>query len=64
MESAILMEKRIKEWKRAWKLRLIEAADTGWEDLYNAEGREAGRWMHEVQREAKRKQRVGSAETG
>ena len=25
MESAILKEKRIKEWKRAWKLQLIES---------------------------------------
>jgi len=24
MESAILREKRIKQWRRAWKLRLIE----------------------------------------
>ena len=24
VDSAILREKRIKEWKRAWKLRLIE----------------------------------------
>jgi putative endonuclease len=36
MESAILREKRIKEWKRAWKPRLIEAANTCWEDLYNS----------------------------
>jgi len=25
MESAITREKRIKEWKRAWKVRLIES---------------------------------------
>jgi len=36
MESAILREKRIKEWKRAWKLRLIEGANPCWEDLYNS----------------------------
>ncbi|KRE89643.1 GIY-YIG nuclease [Frateuria sp. Soil773] len=34
MESAILREKRLKEWKRAWKLRLIEGANPEWRDLY------------------------------
>ncbi|MBA2078882.1 GIY-YIG nuclease family protein [Rhodanobacter sp. PCA2] len=34
MESAILREKQIKEWKRAWKLRLIEGDNPGWVDLY------------------------------
>ena len=34
MESAITREKRIKEWKRAWKLELIEGANPEWEDLY------------------------------
>ncbi|WP_109126131.1 GIY-YIG nuclease family protein [Dyella sp. C11] len=34
MESAILREKRLKEWKRAWKLRLIEGENPEWRDLY------------------------------
>jgi putative endonuclease len=34
MESAIAREKAIKEWKRLWKIRLIERANPGWEDLY------------------------------
>ncbi|HET7831463.1 MAG TPA: GIY-YIG nuclease family protein [Gallionella sp.] len=34
MESAIQREKAIKEWKRAWKLRLIEERNPNWEDLY------------------------------
>jgi putative endonuclease len=34
MEQAILREKRIKEWKRAWKLRLIEEHNPTWDDLY------------------------------
>ena len=34
MESAIGREKAIKEWKRAWKLELIEASNPGWRDLY------------------------------
>ena len=34
MESAIQREKAIKEWKRAWKLDLIEKANPEWVDLY------------------------------
>jgi putative endonuclease len=34
MESAIHREKAIKEWKRAWKLAMIEKANPGWADLY------------------------------
>jgi putative endonuclease len=34
MESAIKREKCIKEWKRAWKLRLIESVNPDWQDLY------------------------------
>jgi putative endonuclease len=36
MESAILREKQLKEWKRAWKLRLIEGENPEWRDLYPA----------------------------
>ena len=35
MESAIIREKQIKEWQRAWKLRLIEEANPQWRDLYD-----------------------------
>jgi putative endonuclease len=35
MESAILREKAIKEWKRAWKVELIEASNRRWRDLYS-----------------------------
>ncbi|MEK7498466.1 MAG: GIY-YIG nuclease family protein [Patescibacteria group bacterium] len=31
--SAIQKEKEIKKWNRAWKLRLIEEENPGWEDL-------------------------------
>ena len=34
MESAIAREKAIKEWKRAWKLELIETQNPSWSDLY------------------------------
>lgn len=27
-------EKRIKEWKRIWKIRLIEEKNPNWQDLY------------------------------
>jgi putative endonuclease len=35
MESAIGPEKRLKEWKRKWKLELIESTNPNWEDLYH-----------------------------
>lgn len=34
MASAIAREKAIKEWRRAWKLSLIEARNPQWRDLY------------------------------
>ena len=34
MESAIRREKSLKEWKREWKLQLIEKANPYWRDLY------------------------------
>jgi putative endonuclease len=34
MESAVQREKAIKEWQRAWKLRLIEKSNPDWADLY------------------------------
>ena len=33
MEHAILREKRLKKWNRAWKLRLIEEHNPPWRDL-------------------------------
>ncbi len=35
MESAIKCEKDIKEWKRKWKLELIEENNPTWKDLYS-----------------------------
>ena len=34
MESAIIREKRLKGWKRAWKLELIESMNPEWLALY------------------------------
>jgi len=33
--SAITREKQIKAWKRGWKLKLIEAKNPEWRDLYS-----------------------------
>jgi len=32
--DAIVREKHIKKWNRAWKIRLIEKGNPNWEDLY------------------------------
>ncbi|HJW81462.1 MAG TPA: GIY-YIG nuclease family protein [Acidiferrobacterales bacterium] len=34
VESAIKREKALKEWKRAWKLELIEELNPQWQGLY------------------------------
>ena len=34
MPTAIAREKTLKEWKRAWKLELIETMNPEWKDLY------------------------------
>ena len=34
MASAIAREKAIKEWRRAWKIELIERTNPKWIDLY------------------------------
>ena len=34
MTAAIAREKALKEWKRAWKLELIERENPEWKDLY------------------------------
>jgi putative endonuclease len=34
IELAIHREKRLKKWKRAWKIGLIEKANPNWSDLY------------------------------
>ena len=33
--TAIACEKRLKEWPRAWKVRLIEQINPEWDDLYD-----------------------------
>jgi putative endonuclease len=35
IEQAILREKRLKKWDRAWKIQLIEENNPNWDDLYS-----------------------------
>ena len=35
IDQAILREKRIKRWRRQWKLELIEKMNPQWRDLYD-----------------------------
>jgi putative endonuclease len=34
MEEAILREKRVKTWRRSWKIMLIEQMNPTWRDLF------------------------------
>lgn len=34
IESAITREKQLKEWKRGWKIELMESKNPNWLDLY------------------------------
>ena len=34
IHDAILREKRIKKWRRAWKIELIEKTNPDWTDLF------------------------------
>jgi putative endonuclease len=34
IENAIVREKRLKKWNRAWKIRMIEDSNPNWDDLY------------------------------
>lgn len=34
VQSAITREKRLKKWKRQWKIDLIESMNPDWKDLF------------------------------
>ena len=34
LEAALIRERQIKEWKRDWKINLIERENPHWVDLY------------------------------
>ena len=36
MENAIRREKQIKDWKRAWKIALIETSNPQWKDMFDS----------------------------
>jgi putative endonuclease len=38
IEAAILREKQLKKWNRAWKIRLIEKTNPMWDDLVEKYG--------------------------
>jgi putative endonuclease len=35
IDEAIAHEKRLKRWRRAWKIELIEKMNPDWDDLYD-----------------------------
>jgi len=35
IENAITREKRLKQWQREWKIRLIEQSNPEWRDLFD-----------------------------
>lgn len=35
MDAAIVREKQLKEWRRLWKIRLIESMNPEWIDLFD-----------------------------
>ena len=35
IDEAIAREKALKEWQRAWKIRLIEESNPAWDDLWD-----------------------------
>lgn len=35
MADAIAREKKLKNWRRAWKIELIESTNPDWDDLYH-----------------------------
>jgi len=42
VRSALSREKQLKNWKREWKMKLIEKENPEWEDLYE---KMTGEWM-------------------
>lgn len=36
VNEAIMREKRLKKWKRNWKIQLIEQQNPEWKDLYDS----------------------------
>ena len=51
MPEAILREKRLKEWRRAWKVRLIKSMNPEWRNLFDSATGEIAFGPSDVDRE-------------
>lgn len=51
MDEAITREKRLKEWRRAWKVRLIETMNPEWRNLFDPETGEVSFGSADIARE-------------
>jgi putative endonuclease len=45
VRAAILREKQMKRWRRAWKVRIIEEKNPNWDDLYPSIAVPRDYWM-------------------
>jgi putative endonuclease len=50
-KEAIRREKRLKEWKRAWKVRLIESMNPEWRNLFDPATGEVAEGPADAERE-------------
>jgi hypothetical protein len=50
IEAAITREKQIKEWRRSWKLNLIESVNPDWFDLWEQITKERPPWLRRPER--------------
>ena len=63
MPSAIACEKAMKEWKRRWKLDLIERDNPEWRDLYeNVLGLDSGSGLETYRDRLRRSDEIGRAD--
>jgi len=52
MDEAIVREKRMKDWKRAWKVGRIERFNPEWRDLFDRSTGEIAFGPEDIQRES------------
>ena len=55
MLTAIVREKAIKTWRRAWKVRLIRETNPDWDDLYDTLNHDSGVMVGEKKENKKKK---------
>ena len=51
MAAAILREKQLNEWRRAWKVRLIEGSNPEWRNLFDPDSGEISFSPADLERE-------------